>query len=369
MDETQQLLREQFRKYLTAELGPLTSQLESGEELPYDFMRKMVSDLGLAEAPNIAGDEYARLEQQAHTLLMVEIARINPGFALSYGTSVDLCAGNISKLGTPSQIDRYVPPILSAEKVGAWCLTEPEAGSDAFGAMKAIATRDGDGFVLNGTKTFITNGPHADVFLVYARDGDEGPIQAYIVERGFSGVSASSPFEKMGMKSSPTGQVFFDDVRVPSENLLGHGVRDRNHVRKSLTDERIGIAALSYGIADRCFEIARDYAKQRVQGGQPIANYQLIQARLARMYVSLTKVKRFLFGSHEDLSVEETCAAKLYAAEAGTFVALEAIHILGGNGYMKEYVVERLARDAKLLELGGGTTEIQILTIARNILR
>lgn len=369
MNDTQRLLREQFRKYLTAGLEPLTPRLESGEELPYAFMREMVADLGLAGALDDTGDGDRELARQAHTQLMVEIARINPGFGLSYGTSVDLCAGNVSKLGTPQQIERYVPALLRAEKIGAWCLTEPQAGSDAFRSMKMVATRDVDGFVLNGTKTFITNGPHADILLVYAREEQEGSIQAFLVEREFSGVSASPPFEKMGMKSSPTGQVFFDDVRVPKENLLGLGVRDRSHVRKSLAAERVGIAALSYGIAERCFEIARDYAKLRVQGGQPIANYQLIQGRLARMYVALTNVRRFLFGSHEDLSVEEICAAKLYAAEAGTFIATEAIHILGGYGYMQEYVVERLARDAKLLELGGGTTEMQILTIARHILR
>ncbi len=367
--DTQRLLREQFRNYLTAGLEPLTSQLEAGTELPYAFMREMVADLGLAEALDDAGAEGRELAHQAHTLLMVEIARINPGFGMSYGTSVDLCAGNIAKLGTPEQIARFVPALRRAEKIGAWCLTEPQAGSDALRSMKTVATRDGDDYVLDGTKTFITNGPHADVMLVYAREGTDGSIQPFLVEREHSGVSAGAPFEKMGMKSSPTGQLFFDGVRVPKENLLGLGIPDRGHVRKSLADERVGIAALSYGIAERCFEIARDYAKQRVQGGQPIANYQLVQGRLARMYVALTNVRRFLFGQHEDISVEEICAAKLYAAEAGSFVATEAIHILGGYGYMQEYVVERLARDAKLLELGGGTTEMQILTIARHILR
>jgi alkylation response protein AidB-like acyl-CoA dehydrogenase len=176
---------------------------------------------------------------------------------MSYGTSVDLCAGNISKLGTEEQIERYVPPLLRAEKIGAWCLTEPEAGSDAFRSMKTVATRDDAGFVLSGTKTFITNGPHADVYLVYAREQPEGSIQAFIVERELRGVSASRAFEKMGMKSSPTGQVFFDAVRIPKENLLGLGIRDRDHVRRSLAAERVGIAALSYGIAERCFEIAR----------------------------------------------------------------------------------------------------------------
>ncbi|MFQ5515420.1 MAG: acyl-CoA dehydrogenase family protein [Myxococcota bacterium] len=368
LSETECLLREQFRRYLAAELEPMTAQLESGEELPYPFLRRMVADLGLAEPHGEGTPEDRKLGGRARMLLTVELARINPGLAMSYGASVDLCAGNIARLGTDEQLHRFVAPLRCFEKIGAWCLTEPQAGSDAFRSMKTTATQEGDDFVLKGTKTFITNAPHADVLLVYAKEKQDDSIQAFIVEREFPGVSVGPPFEKMGMKSSPTGAVFFDAVRVPKQNRLGLGVRDRSHVRKSLTAERAGIAVLSYGIAERCFEIARDYARERVQGGQPIANYQLIQGRLARMYVTLTNVRRFVFGRHEDLSAGEISAAKLYAAEAGTFVATEAIHILGGYGYLREYAVERLARDAKLLELGGGTTEMQILTIARHLL-
>jgi len=180
--------------------------------------------------------------------------------------------------------------------------------------------------------------------------------------------------KKMGMRGSPTGEVFLDEVRVPAAHLLGGGVRQRDHVKSSLAEERLGLAALSYGIAERCFEIARDYAKQRQQFGQPIANFQMIQQRLARMYVALSNARRFVYAdTYTDRplaeSLAEVCAGKLYCAEVGTYVAFEAIHILGGYGYMEEYTVERLARDAKLIELGGGTTEMQILTIAREILR
>jgi alkylation response protein AidB-like acyl-CoA dehydrogenase len=249
------------------------------------------------------------------------------------------------------------------ERIGCWCLTEPGAGSDALGAMRTRARRDGDDYVLEGEKTFITNAPFADDFLIYAKD-NAGQVQAFLVERGAPGLATSPPFDKMGMKSSPTGSVTLDQVRVPAANLLGGGLRDRDHVRKSLATERIGLAVMSYGIAERCFEIALDYAKTRVQGGKPIGEHQLIQARLARMYVGLSNARRIVYGE-TPLTALDASAGKLYVAEVGTQVALDAIHILGGNGYMTEYVVERLARDAKLIEIGGGTTEIQLLTIGK----
>jgi alkylation response protein AidB-like acyl-CoA dehydrogenase len=367
----QQAIRDQYRKYMMTELEAVTPAMESGRELPFPFMRKMVRDLGLGPEAGVEDadedPEMRSLVAWARTQLIVEIARVNPGFGMSWGVSIGLCAGNIRSSGTEEQKERYLPTLLSGEKVGCWCLTEPGAGSDAFRSMRTTAKRDGDHFVLNGSKTFITNGPYGDVFLVYAKNAEDGSIQAFIVERGFDGVSVGEPFKKMGMKSSPTSEVFFDDARVPAENLLGGGVRDRDHVRKSLAGERMGIAVMGYGIAERCFEIARDYAKERVQGGRPIANYQLVQNRLARMYVALSNARRIVYDDGE-LSILDACAGKLYVAEVGTFVATEAIHILGGYGYLEEHTVERLARDAKLLELGGGTTEIQILTIARHIL-
>ena len=368
LNDTQLAIRDQFRKYMENELEPATPAMESGAELPYPFMQKMCSELGFGPELSAGDDEESRaLAGWARTQMIVEIARVNPGFGMSWGVSLGLCAGNIMRRGTPEQSARYLPGLLRGEKVGCWCLTEPGAGSDAFGSMITAARRDGDHYILNGSKTFITNAPYGDVYLVYAKNREDESIQAFIVEREFEGVSVGKPFKKMGMKSSPTGEVFFDDVRVPAENLLGAGVSDRDHVRKSLAGERIGIAVMGYGIAERCFEIARDYAQERVQGGHAIANYQLIQNRLARMYVALSNARRFVYEQGE-VSILDACAGKLYVAEVGTFIAHEAIHILGGYGYLEEYTVERLARDAKLLELGGGTTEIQILTIARHLL-
>jgi alkylation response protein AidB-like acyl-CoA dehydrogenase len=382
LTDTQLSIRDAYRRYMTAELEPRTGAFEAGEESIFPFMQKMIADLGLdvgaaelerggvRERGPRGGEEAAELDalvQFAQTQLIVEIARVNPGFCMSWGVSVGLCAGNIRGKGTPKQVARYVPSLMRGETVGCWCLTEPEAGSDAFGSMRTSVKRDGDVYVMNGSKTFITNGPAGDVFLVYARNQEDGSIQAFIVERGLAGVSTGPPFKKMGMKSSPTSEVFFDDVRIPVANLLGGGVRDRDHVRKSLARERVGIAVMGYGIAERCFEIARDYARQRVQGGQPIANYQLVQHRLARMYIDVSNARRIVYGPGSESALDAS-AAKLYLGEVGTRVATEAVHILAGNGYMEEYVVERLLRDALLLELGGGTTEIQILTIARHIL-
>ncbi|GBD25888.1 Acyl-CoA dehydrogenase, short-chain specific [bacterium HR30] len=386
---TERMIRDTFRAYFEEQLEPLVPAMERGEQLPYPFMRRMHRELGLdtflrsavsnpeaaGASVTAAGDEH--VTRYARTTFSVEMARVSPSFALSYGASVGLFGANVAKRGTPEQVARYALPVIRCELVGSWCLTEPQAGSDALGGMQTRARYEGTHYVLRGSKTFITNAPYADVFLVYARvEGGplDGSIQAFILERGMPGLSTGAPMKKMGMRGSPTGEVFLEDVRVPSEQLLGGGVRQRDHVKSSLAQERLGLAALSYGIAERCFDIARNYAKQRQQFGQPIANFQLVQQRLARMYVALSNARRFVYADYYSdralsESVAEICAGKLYCAEVGTFVAFEAIHILGGYGYMEEYTVERLARDAKLIELGGGTTEMQILTIAREILR
>jgi alkylation response protein AidB-like acyl-CoA dehydrogenase len=388
LTDTERLLRDTFRGYFTREIEPHVPKMESGELLPYDLMRDMHRALGLdAVLPPSRGNGGsarpsgngvdANTARFARTTFSVEMARVSPSFALSYGASVGLFGANVLGKGTPEQIERFALPVLRSERIGAWGLTEPGAGSDALRGMKTTATRDGDSYVLNGSKTFITNAPYADTFLVYARvTGGElnGSIQPFIVERGTPGLSTGPAMKKMGMRGSPTGEVFLDDVRVPADQLLGGGVRQRDHVKSSLAVERGGLSVLSYGIAERCFEIARDYALSRQQFGQPIANYQLVQNRLARMYVAVSNCRRivyadYLAGRTLKESIADVCAGKLYCAEMGTFVAFEAIHILAGNGYMEEYVVERLARDAKLIELGGGTTEMQILTIAREILR
>ena len=388
LTDTERMLRDTFRAYFTAQIEPHVPAMEHGEMLPYPLMREMHQALGLDQmmasigggggkgSAGGAGGFDANTARYARTTFTVEMSRVSPSFALSYGASLGLFGANVASKGSAEQVQRFALPVMRCEKIGAWGLTEPGAGSDALRGMKSTARRDGDHYVLNGSKTFITNAPYADVFLIYARvqGGDlDGSIQPFLVERETPGLSTGPPMKKMGMRGSPTGEIFLDDVRVPADQLLGGGVRQRDHVKSSLAVERGGLSVMSYGIAERCFEIARDYARTRHQFGEPIANYQLVQQRLARMYTALSNCRRIVYADHIagralKESVADVCAGKLYCAEMGTFVAFEAIHILAGNGYMEEYVVERLARDAKLIELGGGTTEMQILTIARELL-
>jgi alkylation response protein AidB-like acyl-CoA dehydrogenase len=304
-------------------------------------------------------------------VLAIEMSRICAGMALAHGASLGLCAGNILAKGTPEQKQRFAAPILRFEKIGAWALTEPQAGSAAIRDMQTTAVRDGDHWVLNGSKTFITNAPIADTFVVYAKvreNGSERP-EAFLCERGDSGLETGKPFHKMGFRSSPTGEVFLSDCRIPADRILGEGA-ERADVKERLSRERVGLTAISYGIMERAFDIAIGYARDRQQGGQAIGHYQLVQRRLARMYTALANCRQIVFGDiwagkRLDASPADASVGKLYVAEMSTYVCQEAVHILAGYGYMEEYVVERLFRDAKLIELGGGTTEIQEITAGR----
>jgi alkylation response protein AidB-like acyl-CoA dehydrogenase len=379
LNESQRMIKQTFRKFMEKEVEPRAEAIESGEETAFPLIKKMIADLDMMSmyGASMGGDDDEdNLQFFLWPTLTVEMSRISPSFAFGFGVSAGLFANNIARRGTPEQMQTYAIPALKGEMIGAWALTEPEAGSDAIGGMKTRAVKDGDHFVLNGSKTFITNAPIADAFLVYARyklDDGRDSVQAFIVDRKCPGLSTGQPFKKMGVRGSPTGEVFFDDCRVPLDNILGGGVSERDHVKKSLAGERSGIPGICLGIMERSFEIAVKYAKERKQFGKAIGDYQLIQARLARMYTAIMNVenivyKEFIAGRSLNQSVAEICAGKLYAGEMATFVANEAIMVLGGYGYMEEYVVERMARDAKIMEIGAGTTEIQILTLARSIL-
>lgn len=379
LTETQTMIRGAIREYLVREIEPLVPQLEEGTLLPFEPLRKMSAALGLL-GPD---DELARLMKESAPeemlsffvprILSVEMSRVCAGVALAHGASIGLAGGDIRSKGTPEQKARWGTPIARLEKIGCWALTEPQAGSSAIRDMKSTARRDGDHFVLNGTKTFISNAPYADIFVVYAKLEENGATsaRAFVLERGDPGLETGKPFKKMGFKSSPTGEVFLSDCRIPADRLLGgERAAKSSTVKQRLSRERVGLVAISYGIAERAFDIALDYARTRVQGGQVIGNYQLIQRRLTRMYMALANARSFVFADIRakrklDQSVVDASVGKLYVAEVATFVAQEAMHILAGNGYMEEYVIERLYRDAKLIELGGGTTEIQELTAGR----
>ena len=394
--DEQKMARTMVRSWAEKELAPHVAKLERNEILPYDIMRKMLKTFGMdemvraafakmAEAPASAPAERSIGGDPAMSAIVaIELSRVCPGFTLAFGASLGLAGGAIAAKGTLKQKQRWALPILVGEKIGAWSMTEPGAGSDAFGSMRTTARRDGTDYILNGQKTFITNAPYADTYVVYAKiqdhTGDDirhRPIHAFIVDWGAPGLSRGKAMDKMGMHSSPTGEVFLADVRVPKEQLLGEQEKDpsREQARDVFHGERTGMVPMCLGIIERCLEDSIAYAKQREAWGKPIAEYQLVQDKIARMFVHRENVRNLLFKQFEKthkkapIGQAEASATKLYCARAATETALEAIQILGGNGYMREYHVEMLMRDAKLLQIGGGTDEIQIVTIARHLVK
>jgi alkylation response protein AidB-like acyl-CoA dehydrogenase len=315
---------------------------------------------------------------------IIEICRYCPGMVTAMGVSMGLTASAIMSRGTVRQKERWALDLLTMDKVGAWAITEPDSGSDAFGSMKSTARRDGDEYVLNGSKTFITNGPYADtiVFICKLDDGNppaERKVLSFVLDRGMPGLEQSRPLRKMGMHSSPTGQLFLADVRVGIDRLIGESEEaaarsGRAAAKDTFSMERSGVAAMALGIIEQCLDLSVDYAKSRVQFGQPIGEFQLIQLKLAKMEVARLNVQNLVFRSMEigaagkSLTLAEASAMKLYSAQAATEVALEAVQLFGGNGYMAEYQVEQLARDAKVLQIYAGTDEIQVTHIARDLL-
>ncbi len=299
------------------------------------------------------------------------------------GVSVGLTPGAIMSRGSIAQKERFCPDLLTLKTIGAWAITEPAAGSDAFGSMQATARMDGDEFVINGQKTFITNGPHADTIVFYCKlDRGEAPadrpVVAFILDGDTPGLERGKAFRKMGQHSSPTGELFAEDVRVGLDRLMGEDLDavggGRGAARETFGQERIGVAAMALGMIERCLELSVEYARTRKQFGRAIGDYQLIQLKLADMEVARQNVENILFRSFAQAregirpTLAEASAAKLYCARATMQVTLEAVQLHGGYGYMAEYHVEQLARDAKVLQLYGGTDEIQIRQIARDLL-
>ena len=397
--EEQETIRKLIRRWTTSKLEPKLDALETGEP-PYELMRDFARQFGIAD---LARSAFAKIEHRAKAgadapakkdsgmgidaalaaIVSIELSRVSPGFALAFGASAGLAGGAIMGKGTLEQQRRWGLPILTWDAIGAWGMTEPGAGSDAFRSMRTVAVPKDGGYVLNGQKTFITNAPYADTFVIYAKiDRGDGtpladrPIQPFVLERGDAGLTTSKPMRKMGMHSSPTGEVFLADCFVPADRLLGMYEKavGRDSGKDVFHSERTGLPMMTVGIIERCLEIALDYAKQRVTWGKPIAEYQLVQEKLAKMFVHLENCKNLMFkqltlsAEGKTMTAAEASAAKLYCARAATDVAMEAVQLLGGNGYMTEYRVEMFARDAKLLQIGGGTDEIQILNIARQLI-
>ncbi|MEX2292196.1 MAG: acyl-CoA dehydrogenase family protein [Acidimicrobiales bacterium] len=406
--EEQLMIRDAVRQFVEAEIAPLRDELEFGDLPPYDILRKLFSTFGMdamsrerfkqqieREKRVAAGEEEAAAKGErrgggdansiAMTMLpIIEICRHSPGMVTAMGVSMGLASAAIMSKGTIAQKERWAMDLLTLDKIGAWAITEPGSGSDAFGSMKSTARRDGDEYLLNGSKTFITNGPFADttVFICKLDEGNppaERKILSFVLDKGMPGFEQSRPLRKMGMHSSPTGELFLTDVRVGKDRLIGE-TEDlpsggREGAKDTFSIERSGVAAMSLGIIDRCLELCVQYAKDRVQFGQPIGEFQLIQDKLARMEVARLNVQNLVFRYIEmsaagvGLSLAEASAMKLYSARAATEVALEAVQLHGGNGYMSEFHVEQLARDAKVLQIYAGTDEIQITHIAKDLLR
>lgn len=409
-NDEQQMIRDAVRRFVDDEVRPHVDELEHGDLPPYDILRKLFATFGMdAMARDRFTKQMARERATAELLArgeqpppqaerttgdgggasmslipIIELCRVCPGMVTAMGVSMGLTSAAINSKGTIAQKERWVLDLLTMDKVGAWAITEPGSGSDAFGSMRSTARRDGDDYILNGSKTFITNGPYADttVFICKLDEGnpmEERKVVSFVLDRGMPGFVQSKPLRKMGMHSSPTGELFLDDVRVGSDRLIGETedipAGGRDGAKATFQQERSGVAAMSLGIIEECLKLSVEYAKNRVQFGKRIGEFQLIQDKLARMEVARMNVQNLVFRTIEmsaagaSMSLAEASAMKLYSARAATEVALEAVQVFGGNGYMSEFRVEQLARDAKVLQIYAGTDEIQITHIAKDLLR
>jgi butyryl-CoA dehydrogenase len=381
LTEEQIALQESFRKFCENEIKPNADILDKADhKKAFEVLKGNFKKLAEFGYTGLAHDEkYGGTAQDLITqsVAQEELAKVCASTYLSIGASVGLCGLPIAFFGTDAQKEKYIPKLISTELIGAFGLTEPEAGSDAI-SVKTTAEKKGDTWVLNGTKMFITNGPIADVCVVIAKtdtDGNRGRnVSAFIVEKGTKGFSAGEPLDKMGYRGSPTSELIFDDCVVPAENLLGKENEGFIQAMKTLEYGRIGMAMVTLGISMAAMEESIRYAKERQQFGRPIGKFQMVGFQLADMKL-LTDVSRLLIykaswlkENNDPSAANMASIAKLFASEASTKIATWAVQVHGGYGYMKEYLVERLYRDAKLGEIGEGTSEIQRILIARDVL-
>jgi isovaleryl-CoA dehydrogenase len=382
------LLRDALQQFVAGEITPRANEIDRSDQFPMDLWRKFgeLGVLGMTVPEEYGGTEMGYL---AHIVAMEEISRGSASVGLSYGAHSNLCVNQINRNGTPDQKRRYLPRLVSGEHVGALAMSEPNAGSDVV-SMKLRADFKGDRWVLNGTKMWITNGPDADVMVIYAKnDLEAGPrgITAFLVEKGFKGFSVAQKLDKLGMRGSHTGELVFQDCEVPAENVLGgldgnalSGVgRGVNVLMSGLDFERAVLSGGPLGIMSACMDAVVPYVHERRQFGQPIGEFQLMQGKLADMYTTMMACRAYVYevGRQCDRSMQgkvdvrslrkDAAGAILYSAEKATWMAGEAIQCLGGNGYINEYPTGRLWRDAKLYEIGAGTSEIRRMLIGREL--
>ena len=407
-NEQQQMIQKMVRDFVAKEVVPNLDDIEYNGVPPYDILRKMIKTFGMdvmatqnyekqiarakaaaekgEDAPTKKKDSPSEGagDQAAMTVIpIIELSRHAQGLVTAMGVSMGLTGGAIMSKGTIEQKERWALPLLTLEKVGAWAISEPNSGSDAFGQMKTLAKRDGNGgYIINGSKTWITNGPYADTIVLICKLDEEGvepkdrKIVSFILDAGMEGLEQSKPFKKMGIGSSPTGELFFSDLKVGADRLLGGSETSygRSGAKATFMQERAGVAAMALGMVERALELSTAYARDRAQFGRPIGDNQLIQLKLAKMEVARANLQNMVFryiemtAAGKQMSLAEASAMKLYAAQTAMEVSTEAVQVHGGYGYMRESRVEQLMRDAKILQIYAGTDEMQIIAIARDLL-
>ena len=375
LGEAADMLRGSVETFAADEIAPRAAEIDRSNDFPADLWRKM-GDLGVLGIT--VEDEYggAGMGYLEHCVAMEEISRASASVGLSYGAHSNLCVNQIRKNGSEAQKRRYLPGLVSGEQVGALAMSEPGAGSDVV-SMRLRADKRGDRYVLNGTKMWITNGPEAGVLVVYAKtDPAAGPrgITAFLIEKGMPGFSCAQKLDKLGMRGSNTGELVFQDCEVPEEQVMGGVGRGVNVLMSGLDYERAVLAAGPLGIMQACMDVVLPYIHERKQFGQAIGEFQLMQGKIADMYTTLNAARAYVYSvakacDRGETTRKDAAGAILYAAERATWMALEAIQVLGGNGYINDYPTGRLLRDAKLYEIGAGTSEIRRMLIGRELFR
>lgn len=372
LGETVDMLREAVRSFAAQEIAPLAAETDRSNEFPNQLWPKLgaMGLLGITVPEEYGGSGMGYL---AHMIAMEEISRASASIGLSYGAHSNLCVNQINRNGTDAQKRKYLTKLISGEHIGALAMSEPNAGSDVV-SMRMRAEKKGDKYILNGTKMWITNGPDADVIVVYAKTdlqaGSKG-MTTFIVEKSF-GFKVAQKLDKLGMRGSNTGELVFEDVEVPEENILGQVGRGAAVLMSGLDYERAVLSGGPLGIMQACMDIVVPYIHERKQFGQSIGEFQLIQGKMADMYTTLNACKAYVYAvgnacDRGETTRKDAAGAILYSAEKATQMALDAIQILGGNGYMNEYPTGRLLRDAKLYEIGAGTSEIRRMLIGREL--